>query len=322
MLDGHALLSLAFRRISSAKMIAAATALKWSAWISWPTSTSPCSERAVGGSVRTGIRGGLSQARGILEQHVAEGLLMRILDDADSPSAHNVWQKLAKVSDDALSEFLAREHPQTAAVVVSKFSPEHAARILNRMEPDLARDVVVGLSRAASLDQEVVEAIGDTMSRGFLATHANEDKRRDPADRVGAIMNYTSTSIRDHILSRIEAVQPDFAEEIRRKMFTVEDIPARVPKRAVATVVRSLDQDTLLKVLFLTREKSPGISEFFFSNISSRMAEQLREEIKEISSVNRKDSERVQTEIIQVIRELVTRGEIELVDEDDEEVEV
>ena len=209
------------------------------------------------------IRGGLSQARGILEQHVAEGLLMRILDDADSPSAHNVWQKLAKVSDDALSEFLAREHPQTAAVVVSKFSPEHAARILNRMEPDLARDVVVGLSRAASLDQEVVEAIGDTMSRGFLATHANEDKRRDPADRVGAIMNYTSTSIRDHILSRIEAVQPDFAEEIRRKMFTVEDIPARVPKRAVATVVRSLDQDTLLKVLFLTRENPPESANSF-----------------------------------------------------------
>ncbi len=52
------------------------------------------------------------------------------------------------------------------------------------------------------------------------------------------------------------------------------------------------------------------------------MADQLRKEIKEISSVNRKDSERVQTEIIQVIRELVTRGEIELVDEDDEEVEV
>jgi flagellar motor switch protein FliG len=81
------------------------------------------------------VRGGLAQARGLLEQHVAEGLLTRILDDAESPSAHNVWQKLAKVGDEALADFLGREHPQTAAVVVSKFSPEHAARILNRFEP-------------------------------------------------------------------------------------------------------------------------------------------------------------------------------------------
>jgi flagellar motor switch protein FliG len=263
------------------------------------------------------VRGGLAQARGILEQHVAEGLLMRILDDADSPSAHNVWQKLAKVGDEALSDFLAREHPQTAAVVVSKFNPEHAARILNRLEPDLARDVVVGLSRAASLDPHIVEAIGDTMSRDFLATHATADKTRNPADRVGTIMNYTSPTIRDHILSHIEANQPEFAEEIRRKMFTIEDIPARLPTRAVATLVRSLDQEILLKALFSSRDSAPATGEFIFSNISTRMAEQLREQLGEFTSVRRKEGERAQAEVIRMIRELIARGEIELVEEEE-----
>jgi len=131
------------------------------------------------------VRGGLAQARGLLEQHVGEGLLLRILDDVESPSAHNVWQKLAKVSDEALADFLAREHPQTTAVVVSKFSPEHAARILNRLDPEMARDVVIGLARVASLDPHVIEAIGDTMSRDFLATHSDADHKRNPADRVG-----------------------------------------------------------------------------------------------------------------------------------------
>jgi flagellar motor switch protein FliG len=201
--------------------------------------------------------------------------------------------------------------------VVSKFSPEHAARILNRLEPDLARDVVVGLSRVTSLDPQVVEAIGDTMSRDFLAAHANEDRRRNPADRIGAIMNYTSPSIRDHILGRIESDQPEFAEEIRRKMFTVEDIPARVPRRAVAVVVRSIDQETLLKALFVSKDSAPETVEFILSNISTRMSEQLREELGEITSVRRKEGERSQAEIIRVIRELVARGEIEMVEEDE-----
>ena len=263
------------------------------------------------------VRGGLAQARGLLEDHVAEGLLTRILDEAISPSIHNVWQKLAKVSDEALAEFLGREHPQTAAVVVSKFSPEHAARILNRLEPDLARDVVVGLSRAARLSPHIVEAIGDTMRRDFLTAHANEGPKSNPADRVGTIMNYTSPSIRDHILGQIETDQPEFAEEIRRKMFTVEDIPARIPTRAVAVVVRSLHQAILLKALFVTKDSSPKIGDFILSNISSRMSEQLREELEQITSVGRKDGERAQAEVIRVIRELVETGEIELVDEDD-----
>jgi flagellar motor switch protein FliG len=263
------------------------------------------------------VRGGLAQARGLLEQHVGEGLLMRILDGADSPSAHNVWQKLAKVSDEALADYLTREHPQTTAVVVSKFNPEHAARILNRLEPELARDVVVGLARVASLDPHVIEAIGDAMSRSFLATHSGADERRNPADRVGAIMNYTSPSVREHILDHIEIEQPEFAEEIRRKMFTVEDIPARVPRRGVAAVVRSIDQETLLKVLFTTKESAPETGEFILGNLSTRMAQQLREELAEITSVRRKDGERAQSEIIRVIRDLVKRGEIELVEEDE-----
>ena len=53
------------------------------------------------------VRGGLSHAREVLEQHVAKGLLMRILDEAESLSSHNVWQKVAKIDDEALADFLA-----------------------------------------------------------------------------------------------------------------------------------------------------------------------------------------------------------------------
>jgi flagellar motor switch protein FliG len=266
-----------------------------------------------------GMQGGLASARGLLEQHVADELLTRILDDAETPSAQNVWQKLAKVGDEALADFLSREHPQTAAVVLSKFRSDHAARILNRLEPDLARDVVVGLSRAAGLDPQIITAIGKTMGSDFLAVHANTGKTNSPADRIGAIMNYTSPSIRDHILGKIESDQPEFAEEIRRKMFTVEDIPTRLPGRAIAAVVRSLEQETLLKALFITNEKAPEIGEFIFSNISTRMADQLREELGKVTAVRRKDGEQAQTEIIRVIRDLVANGEIELVEEEEAE---
>jgi len=248
------------------------------------------------------IEGGLANVKGLLKQHIAD-------------------EVLAKVDVDALADFLSREHPQSAAVVVSKFRPDHAARILNHLEPDLARDVVIGLARAATLDRHIIDAIGETMRTDFLAAHANVGKRSSPADRIGAIMNYTSPSIRDHILGRIEADQPEFAEEIRRKMFTVEDIPTRVPNRAIAAVVRSLEQEVLLKALFVTKDKAPEVVEFILTNISTRMSAQLREELGKITTVRRKDGEQAQAELIRVIRDLVASGEIELVSEDDGEAE-
>jgi flagellar motor switch protein FliG len=175
----------------------------------------------------------------------------------------------------------------------------------------------MNLSRIDSLDPQTVEAIGETLTRDFLATHAGADQRCKPADQAGAIMNYASTEAREQILGCIETNQPELAGAIRRKMFTVEDIPVRVPARAAPAVIRSIGQETLLKVLFVTRDTAPEVGEFLLSNISSRMAERLREELKQITSVRRKDGERAQAEIIRVIRELAARGEIELIEEEE-----
>ncbi len=266
----------------------------------------------------TTIRGGLKIARDILERHVDAGTLSRILDGVDAPSVHNVWRKLGQVSEEALADFLRREHPQTAAVVLSKLSAEQAAAVLSRFPPDRARDVVLGITKTQSLDPKVIETIGASVSRDFLAGQNADGVRRDPAERVGAIMNFTAVDVRTHVLDQIAATNPDFAEEIKRKMFTFEDIPARVETRDVAAIVRAVEPEVLLRALVGARETAPEAADFILSNISSRMAEQIRDNMKEIGKVRRKDSEAAQNEIILTIRALVDRAEIRLVVPDEE----
>ncbi len=270
------------------------------------------------GRADTTVRGGLKIARDILERHVDAATLSRILDGVDAPSVHNVWRKLGQVSEEALADFLRREHPQTAAVVLSKLSAEQAAAVLSRLPTDRARDVVLGITKTQSLDPNVIETIGASVSRDFLAGQNAVGMRRDPAERVGAIMNFTAVDVRTHVLDQIAASNPDFAEEIKRKMFTFEDIPARVETRDVSQIVRSAEPEVLLRALIGAAETAPEAAEFILSNISSRMAEQIRENMKEIGKVRRKDSEAAQNEIILAIRALVDRAEIRLITADDE----
>ncbi len=266
----------------------------------------------------TAVRGGLAAARSLLENHVAEGILARLVEEAEPPSPESTWRRLARIDDERLAAFLAREHPQTVAVVASRLPAERAAGLLDTLPAELAREVVLGLARLESLDPALLEAISEAICRDLLTTdtHGRAD---GPAARVGAIMDYLGATMRKAILDDIERTDPDFARAVRRAMFTVEDIPKRLAPRAAAAIVRSIDQQTLLHALVSIRDSAPEVEEFLLANISSRMADQLREEMKEVGSVSRRAGERAQAALVRTVRELIAAGEIELAEEPDDE---
>lgn len=259
------------------------------------------------------VRGGMGGVRDLLQPILNNASLQRIIDHVDMPSVHNVWEKLAMVDDQALSEFLRREHPQTAAVVLSKLSSEHAARVLSLCDSERARDIVMGITKASSLDANVVEAIGSSVSNDFLARQRGDAKGQKPAERVGGIMNYVSGEIRKFVLDHLEEKTPEFADEVKRKMFTFEDIPVRVERRDIAAVVRIINQEDLLKALAGAAENAPETKDFILSGISSRVAEQIREDLTDLGKVKKREAEEAQSEVIKAIRQLESQGDLKLI---------
>ena len=259
------------------------------------------------------VAGGLESARNLLQDYVPEATLTRIMDDIDMPSAHNVWQKLTGVDNQALAEFLAREHPQTAAVVLSKLSAEHAAEILGRLSSDRAREIVVGLKRTTSMDSSVVEAIGESVSVDFLEHYRGGGTSVKPEDKIGMIMNYTSGEIRQAVLDFLGEKQPEFLEAVRAKMFTFGDIQDRIEKRDITAIVRATDPDDLLKALIGAKETNPKTFEFIMSSLSSRVSEQMQEEIAESGKVKVREAEEAQNAVLKVIRGMEAAKEIQLI---------
>ena len=263
------------------------------------------------------ISGGLDRARDMLQDFMNEATLERILDDAEQPSIHNVWQKLVKVDEGALAEFLDREHPQTAAVVVNRLAPDHAARVLGRLPPDKACEIVMGLTRASGLAPSVVEAIGVSVSRDFLANQRQDGRKYTPADRIGAIMNYAAGDVRHTVLNFLGRAEPALLTQVRSKMFTFQDIPERIEKRDVTAIVRAVPNEVLLQALAGAADNAPETREFILANISSRVSEQLRKELGEMGTVKVRIAEEAQTGIIKAIRDLETAGTLKLIELED-----
>src|ERR1700754_365379 len=73
-------------------------------------------------------------------QHSTERLLSKagiskdridnIMEEIRGPAGRTMWEKLGNVSEEVLASFLQKEYPQTVAVVLSKLSSDHAARVV------------------------------------------------------------------------------------------------------------------------------------------------------------------------------------------------
>ena len=199
------------------------------------------------------ISGGGKAARALLGSVMSESDVARLLDRQTPAVTEDrpVWERMNETPIPALATFLAAEHPQTAAVILSEIRPETAASILERLDRGFAQSVVLRLARVPSLDGPIAAAIHGAIEREFLSVLQQNLSKRRPADLIAGLMNNISSEARDGFIGYLEAQEPTLAQDVQRTMFTFEDIPTRVSGRDIPTVLREVAEEDVLKGLKL-----------------------------------------------------------------------
>lgn len=258
------------------------------------------------------VRGGAYAAVRMIGNYLGDAAAARLSEGFDLHSGTDVWQRLATVKPEVLAGFIAREHPQSAAVILSKLPPEYAGTVVSDLPADQVRQILLFFRGMKTVSAHSIEVIGKSIGTSLLAG-GNATSQVGPAHRVGAIMNYAAPELRDGVLGQIQDLDPEFSEAVRRNMITFEDIETRVARGAISLVVRAVNSAVLVKALAGAATNAPGARQFILSSISSRMAEAISAEIGEAGEINRKEADRAQAEIVRTIRQLEAAGEITLI---------
>ena len=125
-------------------------------------------------------------------------------------------------------------------------------------------------------------------------------------DAIVSILNTVDRSTEKHIMETLEIEEPELADEIRRKMFVFEDILS-LDNRAIQTVLREVDNSELAIAL---KNANEDVQNCIFSNLSSRLATMIKEDMEYMGPVRLKDVEDAQQKIVNIIRKLEDTGEI------------
>ena len=254
-----------------------------------------------------------------LEDRINPETLSKIKERQSGSVEDSAWQYISKTDAEVLALRIAAENPRVGAIILSKLSPAKSAEIVGQIDQKAAEAILSAIAKTASVKPVIVNRIGIALANSLQDKGGAGAFEESAAERIGAILNVSQSDFRDQILGSFEASDPESAGQIRRLMFTFEDIPSRITGRDISKILRGVDDETLVTALSGAAETAPTVKAFILSNISSRLAEQIEESIQERGVVKPKDADSAMTQVVVSIKDLEKSGEIKLIELEEEE---
>ena len=240
-----------------------------------------------------------------------------LLDKLDFETSPDFFQKIKKLDARTVASFLTNEHPQTVALVLAHLERQQSGQVLALFPEDLQVEV---LRRVAGLDQvspAIIEEIDAALREEIALVEEVGGRLLGGPQSVAEILNQMERTQEANILKRLEEEeQGDLAEEIRRYLFTFEDLLG-VDDRGLMALLKEINTQELAMAL---KAASDELKDKFFRNMSSRAAEMLQEELEIMGPARLRDVEAAQQRIIQVAKRLETEGQLVLKIKDTEDV--
>jgi flagellar motor switch protein FliG len=265
---------------------------------------------AVSASVRRdAIPGGTSFARDLLLRSVDEHQAAEMLDELGLGPVSNRFSALSALSLDELAELVGAEHPQTIAVVLSHLPPERAAGVLARLDPTIQQTVAIRIATMEHTPAGAVDAIERSLEGRVAEMSTETEGTGPPVDGVQRLIDVLVRSNKELEKSVVEALavhDEALAEEVRAKLFVFEDI-VTLDDRAVQQILRQVDSRELAIAM---KGVEAAVAAKVTSNMSSRAAENLRDEIDVLPQLKKAQIAESRTGIVKIIRTLEEAGDI------------
>src|SRR3954471_2238799 len=259
--------------------------------------------------------GSLETTERLLLKGLDKDRVAMIMEDIRGPAGRTMWDKLGNVHEQVLANYLKNEYPQTVAVVLSKIKPDHASRVLSLLPEGFAMEVVMRMLHMEAVQKDVLESIEKTLRTEFMSNLART-ARRDSHEMMAEIFNNLDRNTEARFLTALEERNRESAEKIKQLMFTFEDL-VRLDSAGAQTLLRHVEKEKLALAL---KGASDAVKELFMTNMSTRAAKMLKEDMDSLGPVRLRDVEEAQNEVVTLAKELSNSGQITISEgkEDDE----
>jgi flagellar motor switch protein FliG len=253
--------------------------------------------------------GGIEYARRLLIKSLGPESAKRLVDKITRSLESTVgFDALQKIDPQQLSKIFQNEHPQTVALVLAHLDASTAADTMRHLPEAQRPDITKRMANLGAISQDVIRRVSVVLDQKLKAIGDDSRQQVGGIRSVAELCNRLDRDVANKILAEVDTSHPDLALQIRNLMVTFDDL-LLVDDFGIREILQRVDKKSLALAL---KGTLPELQARFFSNMSGKAAEMMREEMEYMGQVKMKEVSAAQREIVELMRELDQEGVISL----------
>lgn len=246
------------------------------------------------------------EVRSLLSDVMTEDQLAGVMtDEQEEPPENNerVWDKISKIKGDTLRGYLGNEHPQTAAMILSRIEPEAAAKIIGAFPAQQRNGLLIrmlGIKKVADDAARAVElAIAEEMlGKSSSGSHAG----------IADILNRLDKVQSEDLLKNLAEVRPDDAKTLKSLLFTFVEL-VNLPAKSRTLL---LDQVPIERLVAALKGTDSVFQDTILSSLAARSRRMVEAELQGGGSASERDVAEARRAIVDTVLKMMAKGEIVL----------
>lgn len=251
-------------------------------------------------------QGGIDYAKDVLTKALGTDKAVDVINRLTASLQVRPFEFVRKADPAQLLNYLQGEHPQTISLILSFLPADQGAIIVSSLSPELQIEIAKRIASMQRTSPEMIREIEKVLERKLSTLVGQDYTTIDGLETVVQILTRVDRGTERTILESLEIQTPELAEEIKKRMFTFDDI-VLLDTRAVQRVLREVDNKDLALALKVANEE---VKQLIFGGVSKRFAEMLKEDMDFMGPVRLRDVEEAQQKIVNIIRRLEESNEI------------
>ncbi|WP_321503966.1 flagellar motor switch protein FliG [Breoghania sp.] len=243
----------------------------------------------------------------MLDGVLPEDAVSEIMSDVLGNSNRSIWDRITTVSETVLANYLAKEHPQTAALILSKIRPASAAKVLSQLATPVRNQLMRRMLSIKPIVQEVMRDVEKTLHEDFML-NLSGSMEADSFARMADILNKMDREHMEEALTSLNDERPKSAEMLKGLLFTFDDIVDLNARTKMAI----FDQISTDNVVMALKGTSPQFRESILSSLTSRMRRIVEFELNSGEPSTQREVLEARRTITDLALEMAGRGEIDL----------
>lgn len=259
--------------------------------------------------------GGMTTAREMLEKAYGSARAEEMLKKAVPFGTGKPFDYLADADNEKVYLLIKDESEGVQSIVLSHLEPKKAAKIINMMDDEKKKAVVMHLAHMKSISPEVIHRIDKSLHEKALSFSAEKSENIDGRNALAEILKHMSAGSEKNILNNLSDDDPNLGEDLRARLFTFDDVE-KAEDRYIQEKLRDMAD---AEVVYLIAGKTDSFRNKILSNVSVNRKAQILSDEDLLKPLRKSDCDKVTNSFVSDLRRAYENGNLRIEGRNDDQ---